>query len=122
MTPNILLRDPMGPSETGENSLSTLAMAWRRLGGIAPTSNGVANVAREQHQRAASIASACRQSAVRHRADHAKNKTPGVLFGSAGSLRERWCEAGDSQVSLQGPTPNSISRNRVSARRFSGQP
>src|ERR1700712_4135896 len=51
----------------------------------------------------------------------AKNKTPGVLFGSAGSLRERWCEAGESRVSLQGPVPNSSSRKRVSARRFSGQ-
>ena len=51
----------------------------------------------------------------------AKNKTPGVLFGSAGSLRERWCEAGDHRVSLQGPMLNSSSGNRVQASRFSGQ-
>jgi hypothetical protein len=68
-------------------------MAWRRLGGIAPS--------REKQA--------------------PENKAPGVLFGSAGSLRERWCEAGNCQVSLQGPIPNSSSRNPVQASRFSGQ-
>jgi hypothetical protein len=73
-------------------------MAWQRLGGIAPSREN--NVGKTKLR---------------------ENKTPGVLFGSAGSLRERWCEAGNCQVSLQGPVLNSSSRNRVQASRFSGQ-
>jgi hypothetical protein len=90
---------------------------WRWRGGVwavlRRAGRKFQNVARKQHERG--LLARCAS------ADRAKNNTPGVLFGSAGSLRERWCEAGDSQVSLQGPVLNSSSCNPVPARRFSGQ-
>lgn len=100
MTPNILLPDLIGPSG-----------GWPKL--PFDLGDGVAVFGRY----CAKLGGGRAPSAI---ADPAKNKTPGVLFGSAGSLRERWCEAGVSQVSLQGPVQNSNARHQISARRFSG--
>src|SRR4051794_5269981 len=49
-----------------------------------------------------------------------KTKLP-ASFRKRRELWERWCEAGKNRVSLQGPMPDSNARDRISARRFSGQ-
>ena len=72
-------------------------MAWRGLGGIAPSWARAEPVRRSEKQNS--------RRPVRKRRE----------------LWERWCEAGKCRVSLQGPMLNSSPGNPVSARRFSGQ-